>query len=146
MTVINAEKAILGRLASEVAKRVLRGEEITIINAEKVIITGNREWILEKYREEREKKNVANPRRFGPKFPRRPDDILRRTIRKMLPYKKAKGREAFKRVKVYVGNPLNLQADEGLGTEKENTPYIKELTTNKYITLGEVSKHLGAKF
>jgi large subunit ribosomal protein L13 len=31
MTVIDAEGAILGRLASEVAKRVLRGEEIVII-------------------------------------------------------------------------------------------------------------------
>ncbi len=139
MTVIDADGAILVRLASIVAKRALRGEEITIINAEKVIITGNRDWILEKYREEREKKNVANPRRFGPKFPRRPDDILKRTIRKMLPYKKEKGRTALKRVKVYVGNPLNLAADEKIS-------HIEKLTTNKYITLGEVSKHLGAKF
>ncbi|ENN95965.1 50S ribosomal protein L13P [Methanocaldococcus villosus KIN24-T80] len=137
MTVIDAEGAILGRLASTVAKRVLRGEEITIINAEKVIITGNRDWIIKHYQEERAKKNVANPRRFGPKFPRRPDDILRRTIRKMLPYKKPKGREAFKRVKVYVGNPLNLQPDEKIS---------HELKTNKFITLGELSKHLGAKF
>ena len=50
MTVIDAEGAILGRLASEVAKRVLRGEEITIVNAEKVIITGNRDWIIKTYK------------------------------------------------------------------------------------------------
>ncbi|ADC68783.1 ribosomal protein L13 [Methanocaldococcus sp. FS406-22] len=137
MTVIDAEGAILGRLASEVAKRVLRGEEIVIVNAEKVVITGNKDWIIKTYQEEREKKNVANPRRFGPKFPRRPDDILRRTIRKMLPYKKPKGREAFKRVKVYVGNPKNLTVDEKIS---------HKLNTNKYITLAELSKHLGAKF
>ncbi|WP_456472417.1 50S ribosomal protein L13 [Methanocaldococcus sp.] len=136
-TVIDAEGAILGRLASNVAKRILRGEEIIIINAEKAIITGNKDWVIKHYQEERAKKNVANPRRFGPKFPRRPDDILRRTIRKMLPYKKAKGREAFKRVKVYVGNPLNLEADETMK---------RELKSVKYITLGELSKHLGAKF
>lgn len=99
MTVIDAEGAILGRLASEVAKRVLRGEEIVIVNAEMVVITGNKDWIIKTYQEEREKKNVANPRRFGPKFPRRPDDILRRTIRKMLPYKNQKEERHLRELK-----------------------------------------------
>ena len=74
---------------------------------------------------------------FLRKIPILPDDILRRTIRKMLPYKKPKGREAFKRVKVFVGNPKNLPIDEKIS---------HKLNTNKYITLGELSKHLGAKF
>ena len=38
MVVVNAENAVVGRLASYVAKVALNGEEVTIVNAEKAII------------------------------------------------------------------------------------------------------------
>lgn len=137
MVVIDAENAVVGRLASRVAKLALSGEKVEVINAEKAIITGNREYIFAKYLQKRQRKSITNPRRMGPKYPRRPDDIVRRIIRGMVPYKKAKGREAFKRVKVTVGNPENKNPDIVI-TEMPNT--------NKYITVGELSKYLGAKF
>ena len=51
LTVIDANgNKYLGRLGSVVAKRLLSGEEINIINAEKVMISGNRDTTLSKYR------------------------------------------------------------------------------------------------
>ncbi|MDD2803867.1 MAG: uL13 family ribosomal protein, partial [Methanocorpusculum sp.] len=40
VTVIDGENLLLGRLSSIVATRILAGEEIAIINAEKVIVSG----------------------------------------------------------------------------------------------------------
>ncbi len=53
MKVIDAKDLILGRLASLVAKELLNGEEIVIVNAEECAITGSKESILQKYRERR---------------------------------------------------------------------------------------------
>ena len=41
-TIINAEGLIIGRMASIIAKRILNGEEITVVNAEKAVISGKR--------------------------------------------------------------------------------------------------------
>ncbi|MBW9221144.1 50S ribosomal protein L13 [Methanothermococcus sp. SCGC AD-155-M21] len=137
MVVIDAENAVVGRLASYAAKLALSGEDVVIVNAEKAIITGNREYIFKKYFQKRNRKSITNPKRMGPKYPRRPEDIVRRIIRGMIPYKKPKGREAFKRIKVMVGTPEGTSSEIVQG---------KMPNTNKYITVGELSKHLGAKF
>src|SRR5665647_3512969 len=84
MTVIDANGLILGRLASTVAKQLLSGDDkIYIVNAEKAIISGSKAATLREYRETRERGATE----FGPYFPKRPDRILKRTIRGMLPYK-----------------------------------------------------------
>ncbi|ABR54541.1 ribosomal protein L13 [Methanococcus vannielii SB] len=137
MVVVNAENAVVGRLASYVAKVALSGEEVTIVNAEKAIITGNRDFIFQKYTQLRERKSISNPNRMGPKFPRRPDAIIRRIIRGMLPYKKDRGVNAFKSIKVEVGVPEGISIDISLGSAPN---------TIKYVTVGELSQYLGAKF
>jgi len=137
MVVVNAENAVVGRLASYVAKVALNGEEVTIVNAEKAIITGNKDYIFQKYTQLRTRKSISNPKKMGPKFPRRPDAIIRRIIRGMLPYKKDRGVQAFKRINVEVGVPDGVSIDINLGSEPN---------TIKYITVGELSQFLGAKF
>jgi len=83
-TIIDAKGLILGRLASNVAKRLLLGETVIILNAEKVAISGKRKQIV---KEAKTFLEVGHPRK-GPFHPRRPDRIIRRTIRGMLPWKK----------------------------------------------------------
>jgi large subunit ribosomal protein L13 len=140
MTVIDAKGLILGRLASTVAKQLLSGdEEIYIVNAEKAVISGSRATTLKDYRETRERGATE----FGPYFPKRPDRILKRTIRGMLPYKRTRGRDAMSRLKVYVGVPYELKGAE-LITIKEAD--MGRLSSSKYIELGEVSQKLGSKF
>ena len=136
MTIIDADNAVVGRLASIVAKRLLNGEEIIIVNAEKAVIVGNKDYIINKYKERRDIGSV----RKGPYYPRMPDRILRRTVRGMLPMKKTHGKEAYKRLKVYMGIPKELN-----GKELE---VINEAKNNKlegFITLKDLSIQLGAK-
>ncbi|WP_054841227.1 50S ribosomal protein L13 [Thermococcus peptonophilus] len=143
MRIINAEGLILGRLASKVAKMLLEGEEVVIVNAEKAIITGNREDIFAKYKQRIELRTRTNPRR-GPFYPKRSDEIVRRTVRGMLPpWKTDRGRKAFKRLKVYVGVPKEF---EGKEFETISEAHMSRLATPKYVTVGEVAKFLGGKF
>lgn len=132
-TVINAEDTIIGRLASHVAKRLLLGEQIIIINAEKGLISGNPGSIAERYLRLYHIKTRSNPLK-GPFYPRKPDQILKRTIRGMLPYRKSKGKEAFKRLKVFTDFPnvFQNQQIELIESTKKNNP------KSPYITLGEL--------
>ena len=139
VTVIDAEGLRLGRLASIVAKRTLEGEEIAIVNAELCVVSGSRASIIADY----DHKRKRGSREGGPFFPRRPDHILKRTIRGMVPYKRKRGSEALKNVKVYVGVPMEFKDAE---REVLEQAHIDGLSTPKYITLGEVSTRLGAKF
>lgn len=143
MKIIDAEKTILGRLASFAAKEALKGEAIIIVNAEKAVITGNREHVFESYLERKQRKSIVNPRRHGPKYPRRPDLLLKRAIRGMLPWKKAKGREAFKRIKAYIGMPQEFKNQEKIKIENAT---VEKLEIPKYVTLKEISEYLGYKF
>ncbi len=112
-TVIDAENLILGRLASFVAKRLLEGDKIVIVNAEKAVLTGNRRYLINRYKQRTSIKTKSNPRR-GPFWPRTPHGIVKKTIRGMLPWKKPKGKQAHKRVKVYTGIPNEFREVERL--------------------------------
>lgn len=126
-TIIDGKNAVLGRLASHTAKKLLAGDEVTIINAENIIVTGRANEIKSKYLKF---KGIGSPQ-HGPFFPRQPSMIVRRAIRGMLP-KEKKGRVALKKLKVYAGS--NGLKGESVGK--------KPIKTN-YITIGEVSKTLG---
>lgn len=141
MIIIDGEGHVLGRLASVISKNLLNGEEIVVLNAEKIMITGNKDWAYAKYKQRVDRASISNPRDLGPKYPRRPDDIFRRTVRGMLPFKKAKGRNAYKGLKAFVGVP-----DEYADVEVVNIPEAELRDLKKGIELGEVYKLLGATF
>lgn len=139
MAVIDANNLILGRMASLVAQRLLNGEEIKIINAERAIISGRKDTTFERYKAYIDR----GSREFGPHFPRRPDQIVARTIRGMIPHKKMTGREAYKRLKVYIGVPPELSKEQTSTLENAS---ITRLSTSNYTLLGELSRRLGSKF
>jgi large subunit ribosomal protein L13 len=139
MTIIDADGLIMGRLASAVATKLLAGEEVDIINAEKAIISGSKYTTMREYDETLRR---GKPE-FGPFFPKRPDRILKRTVRGMLPYKRARGKTAMSNLKVYVGVPEELQDKECIRLEEAS---MERLSSNKYLSLGDLSKKLGAKF
>lgn len=138
-TVIDADGLILGRLASNVARRCLEGEEIAIINAERAVVSGPKQFIYSHY----QVKHQRGSREGGPFFPRRPDHILKRTIRGMLPYKRERGANAFRRVKVYVGVPVEFA---GNTPETIEEAHMDRLNNPQYVTLGSISTKLGSKF
>ena len=135
--VIDASGHILGRLSSYIAKRLLEGEKIVVVNAEKVIITGNPENVFERYKE----KYDRGSKEKGPYFPRHPEKIFKRTVRWMLPWKTGRGREAFRRLRVFIGIPDELKDRE---FEKvEMALYERVSKSERYVLLEDVSKYLG---
>ena len=62
MMIINGEGHILGRLASVVSKQLLEGEEIVVLNAEKIMLTGNKDWAYAKYKQRVDRASISNPR------------------------------------------------------------------------------------
>lgn len=142
IVVINAEGHVVGRLASLVAKRLLTGEEVYVINVEKAIITGKPRRVVEKYlRRVREWRTHYNPEKRGPKYPKRPDKLFKRIVRGMLPYKKPRGREALKRLKVFAGVPGELRGKDSIEIAEAKMRNIRV----PYITLGELCAALGGK-
>ena len=141
VTIINGDGLLLGRLASLVAQRGLAGEEIAIVNVENVIISGSRARVLANYRHKRER--GASGDRWGPFVPRRPDHLMKRTIRGMLPYKRPRGIDAFKRIKTYVGVPAEFAGKE---MEVLEEAHMNRLNNPNHVTLGAVCTFLGAKF
>ena len=137
-TVIDAEGAILGRLSSKVAKRLLIGESVDVVNVEKIIISGKPESVIAQYKEKLGIRSKYNPLR-GPFHYRRPDRFVRRTIRGMLPYKKPRGKEAYHRLRCYISVPEEIAKDKMI---KEPEADSAKLTV-KRITIGELCKQLG---
>ncbi|MHC1610988.1 MAG: 50S ribosomal protein L13 [Candidatus Methanospirareceae archaeon] len=135
--IIDGEGLILGRLASAVAKKLLseKDTEVVIVNAERVVISGSKERTFKDYKAKRDR----GSREKGPFFPKMPDRIVKRTIRGMLPYKRAKGRDAFSRLKVYPGIPEEYETAERGRVESASA----ERLSRKYVTVGEVSEELG---
>lgn len=131
-TVVDARDCILGRVASQVAERALDGERIAVVNAEETVITGSNDDVMDIFETRAEVGSDS-----GPYYPKRPDRIMKRSIRGMLPYKRPRGREAFEGVRVYVGNPF--EESEVLADTS-----LDRLSNIKFVQLGEVSKNLGA--
>jgi large subunit ribosomal protein L13 len=134
-TIINAENLILGRMASVIAKQLLEGETITVVNAEKAVLSGRKK---SRVREAKDYLEVGHPKK-GPFHYRKPDRIVRRTVRGMLPYKKPKGKDAYKRLVVCIGTPEELQ-DQKMDTLAEADA---QKLTCPYFTLGELAKEIG---
>jgi len=136
MILIDGTDQVLGRMATQVAKKLISGEEVVIINAEKVIISGSKKAVFEEYTH----KFSQGGLRKGPFYPRSPDRIVRRAIRGMLAYDKPHGKEAFKRLKVYIGtNGFNPKDSILKPMEEKDKPY-------RYVYVGDISRHLGSSF
>jgi len=129
MKIIDGTSAALGRLASYVAKEALRGEEIAVLNCEKVIITGSKKDIL---RDFAWKRSMVGSSQKGPKYPKTSERIVKRTIRGMMPdHREGRGKVAFKRIKCYNGIPNEFEG-------KKMETMVKK--ANKFVEIKEVSR------
>jgi large subunit ribosomal protein L13 len=138
VAVINAEGLILGRLCSNVAKRLRNGEEIVVVNAERAVVSGRRAQLFEFYRHRRNRAS-SQTKAKGPFYPREADMILKRTVRGMVEYKRPAGRAAYKRLKVYLGVPKEYK-----GAKAESIEGARKTHLAKYVYLGDISKELGS--
>src|SRR4030042_2927382 len=135
VTLVNAEGQMLGRMGSKIAKLLLNGEEVVILNAEKVVISGKRK---SKILEAHIFLEVGAPER-GPFHYRRPDRYLRKSGRGMLPFKQPKGKAAYKRLKAYMGIPAEFIGQPMITFEDASSADLK----GPHLTLAELAKEIG---
>jgi len=140
--VMNAEGYRLGRLASYVAKLLLKGHRVTIYNAEKAVITGKKSAVLEHYLKLRRRKQFSSHKKITVWYPTKPDALLRLAIIRMLPRKKARGREAIKKLKVVTGQANVVGEAIEFEDAKLRTPVSRSGKIIRYITLKELSSLL----
>lgn len=130
VTVINGKGAILGRLATYVAKQALKGEEMAVINCEEVIITGNKRNIQEKFTQRRSRVGSSQK---GPKHHKSSEKMVKRAIRGMLPnFREGRGRIAFKKIKCYNTIPKEL--------ENETITELPKIKKHKFAKVKEIAK------
>jgi len=125
--VIDGKNAILGRLASYVAKQALLGKNIEVVNCDEVVVSGKPMSVIMEYKESRQRGGSSLK---GPFFPRSPQKIFKRTVRGMLSYKQGRGRDALKRVRCYDNVPVEYEEVKKIivGKEKKvKTINLKEL-------------------
>ena len=136
--VVDATNCIAGRMCSHVSKLLLQGNKVAIVNAEKAMLSGDRYKTIELYKEHLEINSVTNPI-HGPFHPRRPDTILSKMVRGMVPKRKTSGLEAHQRLRVYIGVPEEMKNSklESFADSKIRKP------ESYYITVGEVAKQIG---
>jgi large subunit ribosomal protein L13 len=135
--VVDARDCIMGRVASQVAERALDGERVAVVNAEQAVITGDDNDVIGTYR-----KRTQLGSDKGPAYPKRPDGILKRSIRGMLPHKRDRGREALENVRVYLGNPF--EDEDAPEPEVLAGTSLDRLSNIRFVHLGEVSEQIGA--
>jgi len=124
--VVDAEGKVLGRLATEIARR-LRGKHkpvytphadtgdfIIVVNAEKVRLTGGK---LDKKFYYRYSGYPGGMKQISARrqMEKKPEEILRHAVKGMLP-KNSLGKRQFKKLKVYTGpdHPHQAQQPESL--------------------------------
>ncbi|MCL2288919.1 MAG: 50S ribosomal protein L13 [Candidatus Bathyarchaeota archaeon] len=134
-TCVNADGLIVGRMSSNIAKLLLSGEYVTILNAEKAVYSGKKK---SKVAEAHVFLEVGAPER-GPFHYRRPDRMLKKTVRGMLPCRQPKGKMAIKRLKVFMGVPLEFKDQQTIQFENAQASKIK----GPSFTLGELAKEIG---
>jgi len=136
--IINGKDAILGRLGTYVAKQVLLGNKVDVINCGECVVSGKKRTTLGEYMKRLKRRAPTK----GPYFYRRPDMFVKRTIRGMLPFKRTRGRDAFKNIKCHTGIPENLRNEKVLIIESAS---VEKLHSADYLKVKDICKSAGGK-
>ena len=124
--VVDADNKVLGRLASEIARRLRgkhkplytphmdTGDYIVVVNAEKVRVTG-RKLTDKLYQHHTGYIGGLRTETFADRIARRPTLVLEQAVKGMLP-KSPLGRAMFSKLKVYAGteHPHTAQQPQAL--------------------------------
>jgi large subunit ribosomal protein L13 len=138
--IVDATDCIAGRVCSHISKLLLKGNRVLVVNSESAMLSGDRYKTIDLYKEFLEINSVTNPI-HGPFHPRRPDTILTKMVRGMIPKTKTSGIEAFKRLRVYIGIPDELRSIRAESFEDAKITKSR----SRYTSVGEVAKQIGWK-
>ena len=137
-TVVDGTNLIAGRLCSNVAKLLRNGNRVFIINCEKIVMSGKRPSIVREYQDFLKINSIIHPK-HGPVHPRRPDTIIKRMVRGMLPRETPSGKTDLARLRTYIGVPKEVKGFEKI--QFENSKITR--SSSRYTTMAEISMYIG---
>jgi large subunit ribosomal protein L13 len=117
---------------------LLQGNHVSIVNCEKIMISGSRKNIVRNYKDFLSIASILHPE-HGPYHPRRPDTMIAKMVRGMLPRKKPSGLAAHKRLRTYIGVPSELRSSKKIILDKAK---ITKSSAN-YTSMSELAKEVG---
>ncbi|MFH1095609.1 MAG: 50S ribosomal protein L13 [Candidatus Micrarchaeota archaeon] len=138
MIVINAKGQIAGRLSARIAKFLLAGEEVAVIEAQDSVLSGTLQAHIARMHLRRTQKDKRDPEK-SPKYPKLPHLLFRRMVRGMLPKKSQRGRDALHLFRAYTGTPAALAGEKAVSYPELS----KADSLRKKITLGQLCKVFG---
>ena len=133
--IIDAKDAVLGRLSSYVAKQILMGNKVDVINCEEAVVSGKRAATMDNYIRRIDRKAPGK----GPYLYRRPDMFVKRAIRGMLPFKRSRGIDAFKNVRCHIGVPENLRSENASVIENASVSMLQ----TDYLKVRDICRAIG---
>ncbi len=136
MIVVDGTNMVFGRIASKIAKELMNDNSVILINAEKIIISGDLKVVFARYNTKRSLKYKGNPEK-SPQWPRVPQMFVKRIIRGMLPWKKPRGKSVYRNLKVYEGVPEDLKESPKVYDD------CKPKNISKYTTVLKLCKMFG---
>ncbi|WFD33452.1 60S ribosomal protein L16A [Malassezia cuniculi] len=142
--IVDGKGHLLGRLASVLAKQILSGQQVTVVRAELLNVSGSFFRNKLKYHAFMHKRHLVNPVKSGPFHFRAPSRILIRAVRGMVPHKTARGAAAMQRLKVYEGVPASLERKKKLVIPAA-LRVLRLKPGRKYATLKRISSEVGWK-
>eukprot|EP01013_Petalomonas_cantuscygni_P015371 TRINITY_DN3167_c0_g1_i2.p2 TRINITY_DN3167_c0_g1~~TRINITY_DN3167_c0_g1_i2.p2 ORF type:complete len:227 (-),score=49.89 TRINITY_DN3167_c0_g1_i2:220-873(-) len=140
-TVIDGNDHILGRLAATVAKHLLRGERVTVVRCEGLIMSGPFRRNKLKFIRWFNKRHVTNPKR-GPFHFRGPSHIFTRVVRGMIPYCTKRGSAAMRRLVATDGCPPPYDTVKHQVCPRASRK-LRLDPVRKWCTLGRISSEIG---
>lgn len=139
VVVVDGAGQILGRLASRVAKMLLEGKRVVVVNVEKVAVSGDPVMVVQAYKRTILGVKSHYSHKWRPKRPRSPVRLFKAAVKGMLPENNKRGREALKRLRAYIGVP-----EEYADVEKTRFPEADASRLSRsYVTLERIAKELG---
>lgn len=139
MKIFNGDGMILGRLCSQAAKAALLGEEVKVVNCEKIVISGKPFQAVEYEQQRRRRKGYPLKSQARSRLPHL---YVRRAIRGMLPWKVTRGKTAYRRILCYAGLPPEFGQQPLISHEPSS---FQKLPNLKYITVGDLCGRLRGK-
>ncbi len=136
--IVDATNLILGRMATHVARMALDGKRVVVLNAERAVISGTKARVVVRAKMKLKTRTLASQYK-APTHPRRPDNYVRRVVRGMLPWKKTRGKEAFRRVRVYMGTPPDYAGKSAVRIGDADASRLRV----PYVTVQQLAEEIG---
>jgi large subunit ribosomal protein L13 len=137
MKIYDASNQIMGRVSTAIARDLLKGESVIVINCEKAVISGEPRNVEKHYLE----RVWRGDPHHGPFFPRTPQGIFKKSVEGMLSSHKPRGRDALSRLRVYVGVPEDFVIKASIQLKDADVNKLR----CKHVSIGDLAVALGNK-